>query len=68
MLQVLNPLNQAPGDRDHITVAELQSIHQEEDDDWKRQPDQQFYLAYDFAIVDDWTYRDAEHYPVFGGN
>ncbi len=63
--KVLNPLNHAPGDRHHITIAELKALRVE--NDWAREPDRKFFLAYDFNAVDNWLYHDPEHYPIFGG-
>ena len=66
--KILNPLNHAPGDRQHVTVAELKAIQTTNGTDWTRKPDRKFYLAYDFNAIDNWLYHDPEHYPIFGGD
>jgi L-ascorbate oxidase len=63
----LNPINHAPGDQEHVTVAELKALQEESEADWAREPDRKFFLAYDFNAVDSWLYHDPEHYPLFGG-
>lgn len=63
----MNPINHAPGDQQHVTVAELKALQEESKADWAREPDRKFFLAYDFNAVDNWLYHDPEHYPLFGG-
>uniref|UniRef100_A0A0P5ZF44 Multicopper oxidase n=1 Tax=Daphnia magna TaxID=35525 RepID=A0A0P5ZF44_9CRUS len=63
---VLNPINYAPGDERHLTVAELTALTAENETEWTREPDRKFFLAYDFNAVDNWLYHDPEHYPIFG--
>jgi len=63
----LNPINHAPGDQQHVTVAELKTLQNDSEPDWAREPDRKFFLAYDFNAVDSWLYHDPEHYPLFGG-
>lgn len=63
----MNPINYAPGDERHLTVAELTALTAENETEWTREPDRKFFLAYDFNAVDNWLYHDPEHYPIFGG-
>jgi L-ascorbate oxidase len=56
----------APGDESHVTVAEMRSLD-DNATDWTREPDQTFYLAYDFNPVNNLHFHDPEHYPIFGG-
>lgn len=73
--QVLNPVNLAPGDDQHVTAAELRSLTTASSSasvihgpaDWSREPDRQFILSYDFYAVNSWHFHDPEHYPIFGG-
>ena len=62
----MNTVNVAPGDDLHVTVAELTALNSNATD-WTRQPDQTFFLAYDFNPVNSWHFHDPEHYPIFGG-
>lgn len=61
----MNPVNIAPGDEKHITVAELKGLVNTTD--MAREPDRKFFLSYDFNPVNSWHFHDPEHYPLFGG-
>ncbi|XP_046632663.1 laccase-like [Daphnia pulicaria] len=63
--KVLNPVNLAPGDDQHITVAELKALANELTD-WTREPDKKFFLAYDFYAVNNWHFHDSQYYPILG--
>lgn len=65
-LKVLNPVNFAPGDDQHVTVAELKALA-DNLTDWTGEPDMKFYLAYDFYAVNNWHFHDSQYYPIFGG-
>ncbi|KZS15189.1 Laccase 2 [Daphnia magna] len=64
--KVLNPVNIAPGDDEHITVAELKAMSPSKTNDWSREPDRKFVLSYDFNPINSWHFHDPEHYPIFG--
>lgn len=66
-MKVLNPVNIAPGDDEHITVAELKAMSPSKTNDWSREPDRKFVLSYDFNPINSWHFHDPEHYPIFGG-
>lgn len=63
---MLNAVNFAPGDDQHITVADLNALP-DTDTDWAREPDSKFYLAYDFNAVNNLYFHDPDYYPIFGG-
>ncbi|KAI9555735.1 hypothetical protein GHT06_018250 [Daphnia sinensis] len=63
--KVLNPVNFAPGDDQHVTVAELRALA-DNLTDWTGEPDMKFYLAYDFYAVNNWHFHDSQYYPIFG--
>lgn len=66
--KVLNPVNFAPGDEQHITVADLKMLPTNDTiNDWNGEPDRKFFLSYDFNPVNSWHFHDPEHYPIFGG-
>lgn len=70
--QILNPVNIAPGDDDHVTAAELTSPSSSSsfldgENDWNGEPDHKFFLGYDFNAVNSWEFHDKDHYPIFGG-
>jgi len=73
--KILNPVNIAPGDDTHVTVAELTSPSSsssssssldEIENDWSGEPDHKFFLGYDFNAVNSWEFHDKDHYPIFG--
>lgn len=65
---MLNPVNLAPGNEHHVTAAELRAVTEAlPNDDWTREPDHKFVLAYDFYAVNSYHFHDPEHYPIFGG-
>lgn len=57
----------APGDADHITVAELKSANRNNYKNWTRTPDHTFILASDFYAVNNSHFHDPVNYPFSKG-
>lgn len=65
---MLNPANMAPGDDQHVTIAELSNLDSTNNMDWTREPDRVFFLGMDILPINNLHFHDPEYYPIFGGS